>query len=67
MSNTTEQEQAEECVDVFHFLVNKSKGIRRIDEFPNMTNEMLSRSWSNDRIFKVLGDNWLRILGDVWC
>ena len=52
---------------MFHFLVNKSKGIRRIDEFPNMTNEMLSRSWSNDRIFKVLGDNWLRILGDVWC
>ena len=46
--------------------INKPEGIRRIDEFPNMTDEMLSRRWSEDRILKVLGGNWLRVLGEVW-
>ena len=46
--------------------INKPEGICRIDEFPNMTDEMLSRRWSEDRTLKVLGGNWLRVLGEVW-
>jgi membrane dipeptidase len=46
--------------------INKPEGIRRIDEFPNMTVEMQSRGWSEQRILKILSGNWLRLLGDVW-
>ena len=46
--------------------INKPEGIRRIDEFPNMTGEMQSRGWSEERILKILSGNWLRLLGDVW-
>lgn len=46
--------------------INKPEGIRRIDEFPNLTDEMLTRGWPEDRILKILGGNWLRVLAEVW-
>ena len=46
--------------------INKPEGIRRVDEFPNLTAEMVARGWSEARIEKILGGNWLRTLGDVW-
>ncbi|MFT5448438.1 MAG: membrane dipeptidase [Gammaproteobacteria bacterium] len=46
--------------------VNKPKGIRRIDEFPNLTDEMVSRGWSEELVRKILGGNWLRLLGEAW-
>ncbi|MEK9725934.1 MAG: membrane dipeptidase [Rhodospirillaceae bacterium] len=46
--------------------INKPLGIRRIDEFPNLTAEMLERDWTESRIVKILGDNWLRVLEKVW-
>ncbi|MBG02980.1 MAG: peptidase M19 [Rhodospirillaceae bacterium] len=46
--------------------VNKPKGFARIDEFPNLTGEMLERGWSEARIKGVLGGNWLRLLRQVW-
>lgn len=36
--------------------INKPEGIRRIDEFPNLTGEMLTRGWPEDRILKILGE-----------
>ncbi|AEQ50880.1 dipeptidase [Pelagibacterium halotolerans] len=46
--------------------ISKPLGIRRIDEFPNLTAEMVARGWSQERIGKILGGNWLRVLDTVW-
>lgn len=42
------------------------EGIRTIGEFPNLTRTMERRGWREGRIRKVMGENWLRLLGDVW-
>jgi membrane dipeptidase len=41
-------------------------GIRTIGEFPNLTAAMEQAGWSEGRIRKVMGANWLRIFGEVW-
>jgi len=41
-------------------------GIRTIGEFPNLTAAMAKRGWSEPRIKKVIGENWVRLLGEVW-
>ena len=41
-------------------------GIRTIGETPNLTAAMEKAGWSESRICKVLGDNWLRVFKDVW-
>ncbi len=41
-------------------------GFRRSSEFPNITAAMERRGWKSDRIERVLGRNWLRLLRDVW-
>ena len=32
----------------------------------NLTAAMERRGWSETRIRKVVGENWLRVLGEVW-
>lgn len=34
--------------------------------YPNLTAAMVRRGWSERRIRQVLGENWLRFLGEVW-
>ena len=46
--------------------ISKPEGIRRIDEFPNLTAEMVARGWLAARVKAVLGGNWLRLLDEVW-
>jgi membrane dipeptidase len=46
--------------------ITKPEGIRRIDEFPNLTAEMMRRGWSEARVSKILGGNWMRLFGEVW-
>jgi membrane dipeptidase len=41
-------------------------GMRTIGEYPNLTAAMQARGWSDSRIRKVMGENWLRVLKDVW-
>lgn len=41
-------------------------GFASIGEFPNLTAAMESHGWSEGRIRKVMGENWLRLLEDVW-
>jgi membrane dipeptidase len=41
-------------------------GIRTIGEFPNLTAAMEKAGWTEGRIRKVMGANWLRIFGEVW-
>ncbi|WP_319413094.1 membrane dipeptidase [uncultured Cohaesibacter sp.] len=46
--------------------VNKPKGIERIKEFPNLTEALLKVGFSHERIKKIYGENWLRVLRQVW-
>src|SRR4029453_17132092 len=42
------------------------EGIQRIEDFPNLTVKMERRGWKESRIRRVMGENWLRLLEDVW-
>ncbi|ESR22529.1 dipeptidase [Lutibaculum baratangense] len=42
------------------------EGIRRIEDFPNLTAAMERRGWPEARIEKVMGGNWLSLLDRVW-
>lgn len=46
--------------------IQNPEGIRRIGDFPNLTAAMVRAGWSEKRIAKIMGENWLRILGEVW-
>lgn len=46
--------------------VKKPKGIERIHEFPNLTAALLEAGYSETRIRKIYGENWLRVLRQVW-
>lgn len=46
--------------------IRNPDGIRRIGDFPNLTAAMEKAGWSETRIAKIMGENWLRILGEVW-
>lgn len=41
-------------------------GFQRLSEYPNLTAAMERAGWSEVRIRKVLGENWLRFLHEVW-
>ncbi len=42
------------------------EGIRTIGEFPNLTSAMERAGWSETRIRKIMGENWVRVFHDVW-
>ena len=41
-------------------------GLARLADWPSLTAAMTARDWSEERILRLLGGNWLRFLGDVW-
>lgn len=41
-------------------------GLERLADWPSLTAAMEARAWSEERILRLLGGNWLRFLGDVW-
>ena len=42
------------------------EGFSRLRDFPTLTAAMERRGWPAARIERILGGNWLRLLGDVW-
>lgn len=42
------------------------EGLRTIGEFGNLTAEMVARGWPETRIRKVMGENWLGFLKEIW-
>lgn len=42
------------------------EGIRTLGEFPNLTDALLRHGFSETQVRKIMGENWLRVLGDVW-
>lgn len=41
-------------------------GFATIGDFPNLTQGMEKAGWSESRIRKVMGENWLHLLEEVW-
>jgi membrane dipeptidase len=41
-------------------------GMRTLGDFPNLTAVMEHVGWPETRIRKIMGENWLRLLADVW-
>ncbi|MBE9606611.1 membrane dipeptidase [Acetobacteraceae bacterium H6797] len=46
--------------------IEKPKGVAKLHELPNLTAAMLRRGWSEETILKLLGANWVKLLGQVW-
>jgi membrane dipeptidase len=46
--------------------VQNPAGIRTIAEFPNLTRAMEKAGWTEEKIRKIMGANWVRILQKVW-
>ena len=42
------------------------EGIRTIGEFPNLTEALLRRGMSERQVRKIMGENWMRVLKEVW-
>jgi membrane dipeptidase len=42
------------------------KDLTSLASYPNLTRAMERRGWSEERIVKILGENWLGYLGKVW-
>ncbi len=49
----------------FGEIVNPA-GIRTVGEFPNLTAALLKRGFSESVVCKIMGENWVRVLKDVW-
>jgi membrane dipeptidase len=41
-------------------------GMRRIGDFPNLIVAMQGAGWPETKIRKIMGENWLRLLREVW-
>jgi membrane dipeptidase len=41
-------------------------GMRTIDDSLNLTAAMEHAGWPETEIRKIIGENWLRLLADVW-
>lgn len=46
--------------------ISGPEGFRTIADYGNLTQAMLRRGWSEPRIRKVMGENWMRVLAEVW-
>lgn len=42
------------------------RGIQRLRDYPNLTAAMARAGWKEAKIRKVLGENWMRLLNEVW-
>jgi membrane dipeptidase len=42
------------------------RGIQRVSEFPNLTRAMEKAGWPERKIRKITGENWIRVLDEVW-
>ena len=42
------------------------RGMRTLGEFPNLTAAMEEADWPESKIRKIMGENWMRVLADVW-
>ena len=46
--------------------VYNPQGLETLDKYPNLTAALVKAGWGETRIRKVLGENWLGLLREVW-
>jgi microsomal dipeptidase-like Zn-dependent dipeptidase len=46
--------------------IRYARGASSSEEFPNITNTLLSRGFSHEDVQKVLGGNFLRLMTETW-
>ena len=46
--------------------VRNPEGIRTIGEMPNLTAAMMRAGWSEGKIRRIMGENWVQVLKAVW-
>ena len=46
--------------------ISNPVGLQTLGEYPNLTEAMLRAGWSENKVRKVMGENWLRLLREVW-
>ena len=46
--------------------LSNPRGVETIGQLPNLTAAMERAGWTEGRIRKVMGENWLRFLAEVW-
>ena len=49
----------------FGAIINPA-GMREIKDYPNLTATMEKRGWKEGRMRKIMGENWLRLLKEIW-
>lgn len=42
------------------------KGIRTVGEFPNLTEALLRHGFTERQVLKIMGENWVNLLAEVW-
>ena len=42
------------------------QGFGALDEYPLLTEAFMRHGWPEQRVRKIMGENWLRMLGEVW-
>ena len=42
------------------------KGLETLSDYPNLTDALVKAGWEESRIRKVLGENWVKLLSEVW-
>ena len=46
--------------------ISNPVGLQTLGEYPNLTEAMLRGGWSENKVRKIMGENWLRLLREVW-
>ena len=46
--------------------ISNPLGLQTLGEYPNLTEAMLRGGWSENKVRKIMGENWLRLLREVW-
>ena len=46
--------------------ISNPLGLQTLGEYPNLTDAMLRGGWSENKVRKIMGENWLRLLREVW-
>lgn len=46
--------------------ISNPLGLQTLGEYPNLTEALLREGWSENKVRKIMGENWLRLLREVW-
>jgi len=63
---THDKGHGRKLVDMGDINKHKLKGLETLHDYPNLTSALIHFGWSESRIRKILGENWVNLLKEVW-